>query len=418
MSVGLGAELRKEEMVYNTDVAKVSQAASSGLAGSGAVRQGDRDIWAVALEMAFPVLKNLEIGASIRYDDYSDFGNTTNPKVSIKYTPVQNLLLRGSYNTGFAAPSLTDLYSPNSTTFTSGRYNDPVLCPGGVPNTAAGAIPSRDCGIQFQRLQGGNPDLTPEESDAWTVGFVFQATPSFSFGVDYWNYTVTNNVGTLSEVAIFADPNKYANLYVRCSQADAARKATIPGCAQPGGDPLAYVIMTNLNLGDTKTSGYDFQVNWNPSATQYGRFSANWRGTYTTKYEFQVEPNGTWYNPVGNFHPQFAGPIQRFRHILNLGWEMNAWTAGLIYRYSSGYKDQNNVPAPFNDNTVGRYGLFDLSFGYAGIKGLQLRLGVLNVLNEDPPFSNQTNRFQARGYDDRIHNPLGRTWTLGAKYEF
>jgi len=418
MSIGLGAEFRKEEMVYRTDITKASQAGSSGLAGSGALREGDRDVWAVALEMAFPVLKNLEIGASIRYDDYSDFGNTTNPKVSFKYTPIQSLLLRGSYNTGFAAPTLTQLYAPNSTTFTAGRYNDPVLCPNGVPNTAAGAIPARDCGIQFQQLQGGNTGLTPEESDAWTIGFVLQPTPQFSFSVDYWDYTVTNNISVIGETAIFGDTDKYANLFVRCSQADPARIPTIPGCNQPGGDPLAYIINTNLNLGDTKTSGWDLQVNWNPTATEYGRFSLNWRGTYISKYEFQVEPGGAWFNPVANYNPQFGGPVQRFRHVLTLGWEMNAWNAGLVYNYSSGYKDQNNVPAPYNQNTVGDYGIFNLSVGYKGIKGLNLAAGVLNLLDTDPPWTNQTNRFQARGYDDRFHNPLGRTWTLAARYEF
>jgi iron complex outermembrane receptor protein len=52
------------------------------------------------------------------------------------------------------------------------------------------------------------------------------------------------------------------------------------------------------------------------------------------------------------------------------------------------------------------------------VKGLVLRAAVLNLLDEDPPFTNQTARFQARAYDDRYHNPLGRTWVLGASYEF
>jgi iron complex outermembrane receptor protein len=424
MSIGLGAEYRKEEMTFATDVAKASQTATSGLAGSAPLREGDRDIWAVALEMAFPVLKNLELGASVRFDDYSDFGSTTNPKFSFKYTPMKNLLLRGSYNTGFAAPTLTQLYAPNQSTFTGSRYDDPVLCPKGVVNTAAGGIASRDCGIQFQQLQGGNPNLTPEESNAWTVGFVLQPTPQVSFGVDYWDYTVTNNIGVIGDPAIFGDPAKYANLFVRCSSADPARIPTIPGCNIPGGDPLAYVLNTNLNLGDTKTSGFDFQINWNPSATAYGRFSVNWRGTYVTKYEFQIEPSGTWYNPVGNYNTRFTddggspGPVIRFKQVVTVGWEMNAFNAGLTYRFAQGYKDSNNVPAPYNDNSVGNYNVFDLGFGYTGIKGLQLRLGVLNLFDEDPPFTNQTARFQARAYDDRFHNPLGRTWTLGARYEF
>jgi len=418
MGLALGAEFRKEEMVYNTNVPLVSQAASSGLAGSGAVREGDRDVWAVALEMTFPVLKNLEIGAAIRYDDYSDFGGTTNPKISFRYTPVDMLLIRGSYNTGFAAPTLTQLYAPNATTFTATRYNDPVLCPNGIPNAALGAVPSRDCGIQFQQLTGGNVDLQPEESDAWTVGFVLQPTPEFSFGFDYWNYTITDSISVIGEQSIFADTAKYANLFVRCSAAPPARQFAIGACQTPGGDPLAYIINTNLNLGDVETSGIDGQVNWTGPASEWGRFNVGIRGTYVLKYEFQVEPNGTWFNPVGIYNPQFAGPVIRYQQVTNFGWQWQAWSVNLFNRFTSGYYDQNAVIAPYNRHTVGKASIWNLSGTWTGYKGLTLQAGVLNLLNTDPEFTNQLSRFQARGYDDRFATPLGRTWTLAAKYSF
>ena len=395
-----------------------SQAASSGLAGSGAVREGDRNVWALGLELAFPILKNLEFTAAVRYDDYSDFGGTTNPKLSIKYTPVQSLLLRGSYNTGFSAPTLTSLYLPNQTTFTGGRYNDPVLCPGGTVNPAAGGIPSRDCGIQFQQLQGGNTQLQPEKSDAWTVGFVFQPTPEVSMSLDYWNYKVTDSISTLGETTIFGDPAKYSSLFVRCSTAPADRRASIGACQIPGGDPLAYIVNTNQNLGDTKTSGIDLGFSWNGGATEFGKFNFGLNGTYVLEYEFQVEPNGTYYNPVGNFNPQFGGPVLRYRQVANLGWQMGAWSANLFNTFQTGYSDQNNVPAPYNDNDVGKQSIYTLSASYSGIKGLTLQAGVINLFNSDPPFSNQTLRFQARAYDDRFSNPLGRTWQLAARYSF
>ncbi len=418
MGLALGAEFRKEEMVYNTNVPLVSQAASSGLAGSGAVREGDRDVWAAALEMTFPILKNLEIGAAVRYDDYSDFGGTTNPKISFRYTPVDMLLIRGSYNTGFAAPTLTQLYAPNSTTFTGTRYNDPVLCPGGVVNTAAGGVASRDCLIQFQQLQGGNVDLQPEESDAWTVGFVLQPTPEFSFGLDYWNYTITDSISVIGEQSIFADPAKYANLFVRCSAAPPARQNAIGACQMPGGDPLAYIINTNLNLGDVETSGIDAQVNWTGPASEWGRFNLGIRGTYVMKYEFQVEPNGTWYNPVGIYNPQFGGPVIRYQQVTTFGWQWQAWSVNLFNRFMSGYYDQNPVPAPYNRHTVGKSSIWSLSGTWTGYKGLTLQAGVINLLNTDPEYTNQASRFQSRGYDDRFSTPLGRVWTLAAKYSF
>jgi len=421
MQLALGAEYRSEDNTFKTDTAKSSQTTSSGLAGAAPLREGDRNVWAVALEMNFPVLKTLDIGFSIRYDDYSDFGGTTNPKIQARWQPFQQLLVRGSYNTGFAAPTLAQLYAPQATTFTGGRYNDPVLCPNGVPNVQAGGQQSRDCGIQFQRLTGGNEQLQPEESDAWTIGFILQPTPEFSFGLDYWDYKVTSNLGTLGETAIFGDPSKYGNLFIRCSAAPASRTATIPGCQVPGGDPLAYIIDTNQNLGDTKTTGIDGTITWNTRPQEWGTFSLGIRGTYILKYEFQVEQNGQWFNPVGNYNANFGGPVLRYQQVTNFGWQWGPWSAALWNRYQSGYFDQNpasSVQPAFRQNTVGAWSVWNLSGTWTGYKGLTLQAGVLNLLNNDPPYSNQTNRFQARAYDDRFANPLGRTWTLAGKYEF
>ena len=65
----------------------------------------------------------------MRYDDYSDFGSTTNPKLSFRYTPVEQLLLRGSYNTGFAAPTLEQLVPAEL----DDVYGEPLQRPGAVP---------------------------------------------------------------------------------------------------------------------------------------------------------------------------------------------------------------------------------------------------------------------------------------------
>jgi iron complex outermembrane receptor protein len=426
IGVALLANFQKEEMEYRTDVAKASQTSSSGIAGSAPLRKGDRDVSSLGAEAVIPVLKSLEFGVALRYDKYSDFGSTTNPKVSFKFTPLDMLVIRGSYNTGFAAPSLTNLYLPGQTTFTSGRYNDPVLCPGGTVNTAAGGISSRDCGIQFQQLQGGNEQLKPEESRAWTLGFVMQPTAQLSFGADYWRYLVKESISTIGEATIFGSPSTYASLFVRCSQAG-ARAATIPGCRTPGGDPLAYIVNTNQNLGRVETDGLDLNANWNSGATRYGRFNLGSRATYVSSYRFQVVRDGAWFYPVDDWTPQLTtgatsgGPVIRWNVVSTIGWQTGGWSTQLANRYSSGYTDQNSAAAntaPFRNNRVDSYSLWDLGFSYTGFKNLTLRGGILNVLDTDPPYTNQTARFQARAYDDRWHNPLGRTFTFGAEYKF
>jgi len=418
--LALNTEFRKEDMVYKADIAKVSQAASSGLAGSGALRVGDRSVDAIGAELILPVLKNLEFGLSVRRDKYSDFGSTTNPKGTVRFQPIDDLVIRASYNKGFAAPTLTQLYSPNSTSFTPSPFNDPLLCPNGVVNVAAGGVPSRDCRLQFQQLQGGNTALTPEKSTAWTMGAVFQITPKMSVGFDLWQYRVDNNISTLGDTTIFGDPTRYASLFVRCSQAPAARVATIGACRVPGGDPLAYVINTNQNLGNTKIKGIDIQFNWQSGATPYGNFAASLRGSYVTEFLFQVVKDGPFLTPLGNFNASYGGPVIRYQQVTNFSWQRADWGVNLLHRYQSGYVDQNgtSVAPAFRNNKVGAYALYDLSVNYSGIKNLGIQLGVLNLLDKDPPFTNQTARFQARGYDDRIHNPLGRVYSLNAKYTF
>lgn len=428
-TLALAAEGRKEEMVYRTNIPLVSQAASSGLAGSGAIREGDRDITAVGAELALPIVKQFELTLSLRSDRYSDFGTSTNPKISFKATPLPELVLRGSYNEGFSAPSLSDLYAPNATTFTGNRYNDPLLCPGGVVNTAGGGVASRDCGIQFQRLQGGNTGLNAEKSKAWTIGFVAQPLPSLTVGMDYWWYHVKDSISTIGDASIFADPAKYASFFVRCSQAPAARAAAIGACQIPGGDPLAYVLDTNQNLGDVKTEGVDVSLAWQSGATSLGRFGASINGSYVTKYAFQVEPGGPWFNPLGQWSPQFVtagtsgGTVLRYQQTTAFTWDTPMVSTRLAHRYKSKYRDQNSQGAPFNvapfnTNTVEAYHLWDVSVVLKPMKGLTLGVGVLNLLDTDPPFSNQTARFQARGYDDRYSDPRGRTWQVSGRYEF
>lgn len=419
IAVAAALELRKEEMVYRTDVPLVSQAASSGLAGSGALRQGDRDIKAVAVEANFPILKSLEIGAAVRMDKYSDFGDTVNPKVSLRFTPNEKVLVRASANTGFAAPSLYQLYLPNSTTFTSTRYNDPVLCPGGT--AAPTGIPSRDCGLQFQQLQGGNANLEAEESTAWTAGIVLQPTREFSFGLDFWSYHVENSIGVTGEQTIFGDPTKYASLFVRCSQAPADRRAAIGACnVSDASDALAYIVNTNQNLGDTRTSGVDLQANYATGATSFGRFNFSLRGSYVHKYRFQVERNGNFFDANGNYSPLFGGPVIRYQQVTSLNWDNGPWSMLFTHRHVHRYFDQNgtSVAAGFRNNVVKNYDTLNISATYRGIKGLTLSGAVLNVFDVDPPFSNQVSRFQARAYDDRFASPLGRAYQVSARYEF
>ena len=73
--------------------------------------------------------------------------------------------------------------------------------------------------------------------------------------------------------------------------------------------------------------GFDFQANWQGSATQYGTFNIGLRSTYVKNYDFQVVTSGAYFDPVGNYSPQFGGPVIRYQQITTFGWNYSQWSA-------------------------------------------------------------------------------------------
>jgi iron complex outermembrane receptor protein len=414
LTMGVGIEYYRDKVDYTSNFALIREAASSGLENT--VDSSGSRSWAGAfVEFNIPVVKELEVNLAMRYDDYSDFGGTFNPKAAFRWTPAKELLVRGSINTGFRAPSLFEVYSPPSTVNSAGEYSDPFLCPGGVVDIAAGGVESLDCNTQLDVQQSGSKNLDAETSTAWSVGLVFQPTPSSTFSVDYWNYTIKDSLGTVGEEALFGDPTRYASNMVRCSQLTPDEAAVIDRCQGRGAaDPLAYATDPYVNLGTYKTSGLDFAAAWRSQATDYGRFSLGWQATYVLQYEYQLESGGAYNNNLGTYFNSQA--ISRYRQVLNLGWQQGDWLVNLINRYSRGYNDQNDVEPEFY-NRVGSVNTWDLAATWTGVKNLSVTAGLTNLFNQEPPFSNSSDGTQV-GYDYRYGNPIGRAFLLRAVYTF
>lgn len=415
LTMAVGLEYYRDQVGITNDLARIAVTNGSGLEGA-LDSNGSRNWTGLFVEFNVPVVKDLELNLALRYDDYSDFGATTNPKASLRWTPTKAVLIRGSFNTGFRAPSLYDIYSPAQATNTSSsNLNDPVLCPGGVVDTAAGGVSSRDCGQQFVQTLGGSRQLQPETSKAWSLGLVLQPAAAWLMSVDYWNYVVDDSIGNINEDAILAEPVQFANRIVRCSQIDPADIGNYLACGVGGGgDPIAYLDNTKTNLGSYETSGIDMAASWRSVPTELGRFSVGWQGTYVLNYEYQLYAGGAYNNNLGTF---FNGqPISRYRQVLNLGWQQGTWLLNLINRYARGYHDQNAV-APQFYNEVGAVNTWDLALTWTGAKNTVITAGITNLFNQDPPFSNQ-NTGPPSGYDYRYGNPVGRAFLLRGVYTF
>ena len=411
-AVSVGAEYRKETYRNDTVDAVVTSVPSLG-------RQpyhvsGDRNVAAFSAEMILPVSKALEIQLAARYDRYSDFGSTFNPKIGFLFKPVSNAFARGSYNTGFRAPALDEIYGPQSVTFSSDSYNDPLLCPGGKP--AAGGVESRDCDQQVQLQTGGNRNLKPEKSKTFTFGVGFEPAKGVVLTADYWNIKLTDQIAAFPEQAIFGDAARYASRFVRCRQIPAGVQATLDRCQNEfaNSNAIGYVIALQDNLGGIKTDGVDISAAYSWTAGSMGNFSASLNSTWVHTYDYQRTPTDPFVPNVGRYVD--ASPVFRWQHVLGLGWNRGAFAGQLNIRHKTGYTDQNAVDTQFL-NEVKAYTLVDLSGTWTGMKNLAVTLGVKNVFDTKPPFSNQGSTFQG-GYDPRFTDAVGRTFTVRAAYNF
>lgn len=404
VAVAFGGEFRKEDFLSaaNKPVAELLQA-STGV-DPDSLSQGTRNITAFYSELNIPVTKQLDITAAFRYDKYSDFGNTTNPKIGIRFQPTKELLLRASYSTGFRAPSLYELNALQSYTNT-GTVSDPVNCPDGK-NGINGKPTVQVCQVQFQRLTGGNKSLQPEKSKNLTFGVVFEPTANLSAGIDLWWLRLTNSIAALSETTVLGDPVTFAQYIKRT----ASGNLSTDGFACPGTD-CGYLDLRQQNLGGINTNGADLSLVFRQGLGSMGRLTLGLNSTYVAKYEYQDFVGGPWNQNVGVYIG--VGPIFRWQHAATANWAVGNFTVGAVARYKSGYIDQD----PTDNPRVSAYATLDTYVTWKPAKQISLTFGVTNLTDRDPPYSNQGEVFQAN-YDPRFTDPTGRKYYLRGSYQF
>ncbi len=394
LAVALGTEFRHEEADFNVNRDIAGQASSSGLSGSLS-KDGSRNIQAVFGEISAPFLPDVEATLAARYDHYSDAGSTTNPKASLRWQAHRTLVLRGSASTGFRAPTLFEKNAPLSRNDTSNTYDDPILCPNGVPQP--GANPLRDCDLQQFKLQGGNQNLSPEKSRTYALGAVIEPIPAVTLTLDYWNIRLRDKIGALPEQTIYGNFEKYRALFLR----------------NPDGSPNA-ILDLNENLGKVKTDGVDVSLTVRSPMHTWGIVTVALDGTWVHRYRYQNERDGEYIDNVGRYADNYV--VFRWRHNASLTWRQGPWSATVAHNFRTRYDDQNLVDAQYF-NRVSSYSLVNLSGTYTGFANVTLTAGVKNLFDKDPPFSNQGTVFQ-KGYDPRYTDAIGRALYLRGTYAF
>ena len=399
-----------------------------------------RKNWGGFGEFLLPVMKNLDVTASVRYDSYTAVTNQTvfdldskligsavqgNPaskttyKIAASYRPVDALMLRGSYGTGFKVAPMQSIAKPQSLAgVTSGSYPCPVSSPDPRAVDCKGTT-------QYDLLSGGNPltgdnGLKPEKSTQYTLGFRIEPARSLSLGFDLWMVKIKDQIVDLPETEPFNNPARYQGLF-----------KTVYDAGQ--GQNILATLLPTFNLGESYNKGIDWDHSFR-SKTGFGDISVNWTGTYMLNSDF-VLPGKPWESSVGRFD-SYNNVVFRLITRLATTWKQSdQFSHTLAMNYKSGYHDMGQsaddgtVRKVNADGTLGEfvdmkrdvspYITFDWQTQYQLNKALSLTAGVKNMFNTDPPFSVRTaGGGNQIGYDARYASALGRQIYVTGKYRF
>ena len=391
IALGINARREKLEQHYSPFVTSGDISTSTDLQDVA----GSRSVEAFFAEAIIPIVRGLEAQVAARYDHYSDFGSTVNPKIALRWQPVRSLLLRTSWGTGFRAPPLYDLYTPQSH-FTSFGQSDPVRCP--VTRSPL------DCEAEFNAVFGGNPALQPETSQQVNAGIVWEPGFGLSIVADYWKIAKDDTFGDIDDVTIFDNFSHFESTNIIRGPVDAAFP-NLPGRIQT-------VILQEQNVGRLRTSGVDVGIQWRGNDSPIGRFGLALDGTYVIQWKLQGD-GLSYLSPLG------VDSFPRWKHHAALDWTFGTWGATLGQTYQTGYRDSNmdraGNPLPTPRRVAG-YDVWDLDLRYTGFTNLTLGFGVRNLLDRAPPFTN-LQRLPV-GFDPTYADPRGRMFYARLSYAF
>ncbi len=400
MAIAVGADLRKEKADDRPTNIEYSKGSHIGGEGSVPATNASRNVYAVFSELSMPFAKGLELTAAARYDRYSDFGGSFNPRVALRYQPSKEWLLRASAGTGFRAPTLWDVNSPVANTNTADPQVDPDCPPGKADDPK--------CNTQFNVRLSSDPNLKPEKSRQFAFGMVFEPTRNLSIALDYWNIQKRDQIGVISGDTLMAEPGLYQKYKSRVKRTSAGF--------------ISYIETPVENLGELKTSGIDIDVRSGWSLGDMGKLGIGFSGTRTLKYDLQNGKDLPFTDYVGK---SLGGnpPVPEWQHTLSFDWTMGPISVALENVFTKGWQESAavvntnlGVDKAYDVKDTNRW---NLSVSYKGIKDLKLTLGARNVFDADPPFvASSSYGSHAAGFAGSFADPRGRFVYGSVSYQF
>lgn len=348
-----------------------------------------RTVKAAYAEMLLPVFDMLEITLAGRVDNYTGFGTTWNPKASVKFRPMEWLMFRGSYNTGFRVPNFNQIF--NGVTESPNPGNN-------IIDPKTGAV------IHPDSWTGGNLKLGPETSEQYSVGVVLQPSRHFSASLDYWAIAVDDVIGSLTINQLLANQDHFPNRVIR-----------------ENGE-ITILDLRADNIGSRRTKGLELSLRGNMDLGG-GVLAAGLDGTYLIKKKERFLPTAAWSDLIGIF--AYTGDLGlRWKHSAFISWTNDELSLSFSQLFRKGYKNNNlggtASARPDYNEKVKDYITYNLSAAFKIDQRYQLTLGVKNVFDTDPPFAitYDSNTGAGSSWEPRVADPRGRSFTVGVEAKF
>ncbi len=376
------------------------------------------EVNAAFVEFEVPILDNLAAQLAVRHEDFRTFGlSTTTPKIAMRWEVMPELAIRGSWGESFLAPTAAEArpFDPNENCGEIFFGNDPLT--GGVLTGGA-------------TCASGNPDLQPETSDIWNLGFTWEPLDDLSISMDYQSIEYTDRIRTMNHQDIANI--EFENMLRAIGSSPAAYDPT-PGSATreaanawlaAGGDPrvtrnpdtqqVVRVVRQSQNVSSVWVDLLDARVRYTMRTNDLGTYTTTLSGTYYTRYDYQ-DHAGERTSALGNQNAQtgIVAPVPEFKGNLRVNWFMGNHSANVSSNYSSSVRFDDNVnnlltgvPAPA-DGKIRSWTTTNLQYAYVLDRYFDSEItisgGISNVFNQLPQ------RLPVLGgFESRLHTPWGR----------
>ncbi len=467
MRFAVGATQRRNSFLFqpsevNDDVNTEVQV--QGLFASNQVA-GDQTMTEFYGEFLMPVMQNLELELGLRFSDSDITGSAETWKALFSWNATDTVRMRGGFQFATRSPNVSELFTGPAVDVVSFPPSDPcayttlapwgnradnprrlevqALCraiigndtsdfdtgPGGPDFHARPGAPFFP--LEIEIIQG-NEALQPEEAETWTLGVVLNGPgglDNFVASFDLYNIEIAGAISPLDSVFVYQqcfngtptgndgntnpnlvldDPGGWCSLITRSTSSGLRSRVQAPF----------------FNSGVLETTGLDMSVNWGRDLGP-GNFNINTVATIVDRFETQDNPAAPVFDAIGTFE---NGGQFDYRLVSTFSYAFSNASVGVQWRHFPSIKDETAARDPTTRvRPVDSYNLLNLFARYSINDRMELRAGVDNLFDEDPPVVGLDPGDPSRGInpdhnlgntEPGYYDPLGRRYYVGLKMTF